>query len=193
MTIEAEVSSMMPEPSREKQKGKIKSALERFTQRVQEVGVSYRVTAVEAAADDENESDLAKHSAVEARPKDVAFNDEDFSLKKPSFKLKEVLSRELFNKVQDLNKQMTMLGSQTRIMDNTGPDNNDEHPAGFAGPQDRQSPSVASPRSYDSNHLALFSQEEKPGQNIRPVSKTKAAPKKPKKKLSAKQRKPKQK
>ena len=188
MTIEAEVSSMMPEPSREKQKGKIKSALERFTQRVQEVGVSYRVTAVEAAADDENGNDLAKHSAVEAKAKDVAFNDEDFSLKKPSFKLKEVLSRELFNKVQDLNEQMTMLGSQTRIVDNAGP----EHPAGFAGQQDRQSPSVASPRSYDPTHLALFSQEEKPGKNIRPVSKTKAAPKKPKKKLSAKQRKPKQ-
>jgi hypothetical protein len=31
---------MIPEQAREKQKSKIKSALERFTQRVQEVGVS---------------------------------------------------------------------------------------------------------------------------------------------------------
>jgi len=192
MTIEAEVSSMLPEPSREKQKGKIKSALERFTQRVQEVGVSYRVTSVmpaaEAADADENENDLAEHSAVEARAKDVAFSDEDFSLKKPPFKLKEVISRELFNKVQDLNKQMTMMGSQTRTMDNTAP----ERPASFAGQQDRQSPSVASPRNYDHAHLALFSQEEQTGKK-RPPSKTKAAATKSKSKKSPKLRKPKQK
>jgi len=180
MTIEAELSSMLPEPSREKQKGKIKSALERFTQRVQEVGVNCRATsgiaAIEAADDDENENDLAEHSAVEARAKDVAFSDEDFSLKKPPFKLKEVISRELFNKVQDLNKQMTMMGSQMRIMDNTAP----EHPASSAGQQDRQSPSVASPRNYDHAHLALFGQEEKAGKKG-PVSKTKASAKKSKK------------
>ena len=46
----------------------------------------------------------ANHAAVEATAKDVAFHDEDFSLKKPSFNLKEIMSRELLNKVQDLQK-----------------------------------------------------------------------------------------
>jgi hypothetical protein len=83
----------------------------------------------------------------------VAFNDEEFSLTKPQFNLKEIMSRELFHKVQDLNKQMKILGPQPRIIDGTGP----EHPENFAGQQDRQSPSVASPRNYDHSHLSLFS------------------------------------
>ena len=86
----------------------------------------------------------------------MAFNDEEFSLKKPQFNLKEIMSRELFNKVQDLNKQMKILGSQPQITDGTDPEHS-ENFHNFAGQQDRQSPSMASPRNYDHSHLSLFS------------------------------------
>lgn len=142
MKMKAEVKSMIPEQASEKQKSKIKSAIKRFTQRVQEIGVSQRVAAIAVDTDNENSNDAANHAAVEATIKDVAFNDEDFSLKKPSFNLKEIMARALLNKVQDLKK--------------TGA----EAAENFAA-HDPQSASFTSPRNYDSSHLSLFSQEEK--------------------------------